>query len=451
MPDRMPEAPNSKPIFAMLDKPANLDTAIDILQIMLLSPSNARNWSPRVRYIIFDEIHSIGQAEDGVVWEQLLLLAPCPIIALSATVGNPEQFNSWLASTQQSSGFKLTMVTHQHRYSDLRKFIFHPPKSFSFQGLAERSSFATLGLDGVPNFELMHPVASLVNKSRGLPDDLSLEARDCLTLWWAMERHKTDDYPVKKSLDPSNLPKVIRKADIIEWEKDLKVLLKEWMTDQQSPFDTVLRDLSKSLNDKHGNESQISKRQITPATTDKFIDVDTEDLLQTTLPLLCRLHERDALPAIFFNYDRSKCETICKAVLMQLVAAEEHWKETSPSWKAYLNGWEQWKKEQTKVFSKRAPKVAPKKKGKVDDEDPTSKAERVQDAANDEASPYASFDSNSPVDGFHFAAKQKVETKELVEHFWHLRRRGISPWLMDALTRGIGVHHAGMNRKYRQV
>lgn len=429
-----------------------LVTVPHILQIMLLSPSNAKTWSPRVRYIIFDEIHSIGQAEDGVVWEQLLLLAPCPIIALSATVGNPEQFNSWLASTQQSSGFKLTMVTHQHRYSDLRKFVFHPPKKFSFQGLAEKPSFATLGLDGVQNFAFMHPVASLVNKSRGVPDDLSLEARDCLTLWWAMERHKTNDYPVDKSLDPSKLPKVIRKAHIIDWEKALKTLLKEWMNDQNSPFDKVLEDLSKPLDEDRGDGNQISKRQATTATTDDFMDVDTEDLLHTTLPLICRLHERDALPAIFFNYERTKCEKICKAVLMQLVAAEEKWKENSPSWKAYLSGWEQWKKDKTKFSAKKAPKIVPKKKGKGDDDDdPTSKADRVQDAANDEASPYASFDPEAPVDGFHFAAKQKLETAELAQHFWQLRRRGIASWLMDALTRGIGVHHAGMNRKYRQV
>ena len=432
-----------------------LVTVPHILQIMLLSPSNAKNWSPKVRCIIFDEIHSIGQAEDGVVWEQLLLLAPCPIIALSATVGNPEQFNAWLESTQKSSGFKLTMVTHQHRYSDLRKFVFYPPKKFSFQGLAERPSFATLGLDGVQNFAFMHPVASLVNKSRGLPDDLSLEARDCLTLFWAMERHEDIAYPVDKSLNPSNLPKVISKAHIIEWEKALKALLKDWMTDHNSPFDKVLDDLSRSMDERSGDDCQMSKRHAAIATTDNLDDlddIDTEDLLQTTLPLICRLHERDALPAIFFNYDRLKCEQICQAVLTQLVAAEENWKENSPAWKTYLSGWEQWKKDQTKMSSKKAPKIVSKKKGKAeDDDDSTTKADRVQDAANDEASPYASFDPEAPVDGFHFAVKQKLETAELARHFWQLRRRGIAPWLMDALTRGIGVHHAGMNRKYRQV
>lgn len=428
-----------------------LVTVPHILQIMLLSPSNAKTWSPKVRCIIFDEIHSIGQAEDGVVWEQLLLLAPCPIIALSATVGNPEQFNSWLASTQQSSGFKLTMITHQHRYSDLRKFVFLPPKRFSFQGLLERPSFATLGLDGVEGFAFMHPVASLVNKSRGLPDDLSLEARDCFTLWQAMERNKTGNYTVDGSLDPSNLPKVIRKAHIINWEKALKDLLKEWMKDSNSPFDKVMDDLSRSMEDNRANDNQTSKRQAAAIGAEDFVKVEADDVFQTTLPLLCKLHERDALPAIFFNYDRNRCEGICKAVLVQLATAETTWKENNPAWKTYLAGWEQWKKEQTKMAGKKGPKIVSKKKNKDDDDDPTSKADRMQDAASDEADPYASFDPEAPIDGFHFAAKQKLETAELARYFWQLRRRNLPDWMMEALTRGIGVHHAGMNRKYRQV
>jgi hypothetical protein len=141
-----------------------LVTVPHILQIMLLSPTHANGWSKRVKRIIFDEVHCIGQAEDGIVWEQLLLLAPCPIIALSATIGNPKEFNEWLLSTQKALGNDLTMVSHPHRYSDLRKFIYSPPKTFDFQSLTEKPVFGHLGLDETPGFTFMHPVASLVNK-----------------------------------------------------------------------------------------------------------------------------------------------------------------------------------------------------------------------------------------------------------------------------------------------
>ena len=29
-----------------------------------------------------DEIHTIGQQDGGAVWEQILLLAPCPIMSV---------------------------------------------------------------------------------------------------------------------------------------------------------------------------------------------------------------------------------------------------------------------------------------------------------------------------------------------------------------------------------
>ena len=32
--------------------------------------------------IILDEIHTIGQQEGGSVWEQILFLAPCPIMSV---------------------------------------------------------------------------------------------------------------------------------------------------------------------------------------------------------------------------------------------------------------------------------------------------------------------------------------------------------------------------------
>ncbi|KAL8811188.1 MAG: hypothetical protein Q9200_001999 [Gallowayella weberi] len=424
-----------------------LVTVPHILQIMLLSPSNAKAWSRKVNCIIFDEIHSIGQAEDGVVWEQLLLLAPCPIIALSATVGNPEQFNAWLTSTQQSSGFDVTMITHQHRYSDLRKFIYKPPRQFVFNGLPE-TSFGTLGLDGLDGLAFIHPAASLVNKSRGIPQDLSLEARDCLALWKCMCRFQTEDYPVDRELDPSRLPKVIRKAHIIEWEKKLKMLLKSWMLQENSPFGRVVEDLGKPMNDAKSPSYYMSRPEENSVTTEAM-EIDTDDLYQTTLPLLCKLQERDALPAILFNYDRNKCVGICRTIMKQLQDAENDMKRSSPAWKSKIQGYEQYLANKSKQNTKRS--AVPKKKGKANDDEPTSKADKMQDAASEEASPYANFNPDAPVEGFHFANKAKCEADELAAIHRELKYRNLDPWMMESLTRGIGVHHAGMNRKYRQA
>ncbi|KAF2455466.1 hypothetical protein BDY21DRAFT_365243 [Lineolata rhizophorae] len=436
-----------------------LVTVPHVLQIMLLAPSHANTWSPRVKRIIFDEVHSIGQAEDGVVWEQLLLMAPCPIIALSATVGNPQQFNNWLSSTQKSNGIDLTMVQHSVRYSELRKYVYQPPKKFCFKGLTDRPAFGALSLDGTPNFAFMHPVASLVNRSRGIPDDLSLEPRDCLILWECLNKHQTPDCTIDKSLDPSVIFSgvEIKKADIIPWEAKLKDILQKWMADNNSPFDKVIEELSKPIYSKDRQPRLLSTsvqsglhdgQEELPGEED-FRDVIGDDLYSTTLPLLSRLHSQNCLPALLFNYDRKKCESICRVITEQLVESEKKYKESSPKWKHKIAQHNRWKKEQEK--QKKKPVRATQKKGAKVDEEGLSKADLQREKADVDTSPWASFDPDAPVENFHFADFKKVQMSELYIYYKQLGKRNVPQWLSDALSRGIGVHHAGMNRKYRQI
>jgi hypothetical protein len=423
-----------------------LITVPHILQIMLLAPANANSWSSRVRRIIFDEVHCIGQAEDGVVWEQLLLISPCPIIALSATVGNPQEFCDWLSMTQKANCIDLKMIEHRQRYSDLRKYIYHPPELFSFSGMSEPRQMLPLSLEGVPGMAFIHPAASLVDRSRGMPDDLSLEPRDCLMLWKAMKKHEAPEFPVDRSLDPAHcLPKLVRRADVVQWESKLKALLTKWITNNASPFNLVLNELTESAERVTRPTLLTFSRE--SRTAGSPVSIDFNDLLDTTLPLVCSLHDQDALPALFFNYDRSMCERICRRLLDDLVAAEKRWKELSPAWKTKLAKWEEWKRDQEKLSRKRIPKAS--KKGAADGD--MSRAERMREAASAEVSPFESFNPDAPVDGFHVANVKKLSAATFEEYAVQLRRRDVAEWLIMALRRGIGVHHAGMNRKYRQV
>ncbi len=421
-----------------------LVTVPHILQIMLLSPSNAKAWAPRVRRIIFDEIHSIGQADDGVVWEQLLLLAPCPIIALSATVGNPDQFNDWLKDTQKALGSDLKMIKHSTRYSDLRKYMYEPPEVFKFTGLG-RSYGVGLGLDGLLGFDAIHPASSLVDKSRGMPDDLALEPRDCLSLWKAMCRFQNSKYPVPESLNPEKaLPACIRKADIFAWEKDLKSLLLQWLADKNSPIDKVVNELTPGTT---ATNLLTSGRASSSSSSNSDGDqIDPSDLKSTTLPLLYQLHKRRALPAILFNYDRSQCEKIAEAVLKQLVAAELLWKG-GPQWKKLMEGYEKYKEQKDKKSRKPA---KPSKKTKGDDDEGGSKVDRMREESSEGASGYDLFDPEAPQEDFSFANPKALQKAELEEYISALRWKNVKEELLDLLRRGIGVHHAGMNRKYRQ-
>ncbi|KAL4968332.1 putative DEAD/DEAH box helicase [Aspergillus stella-maris] len=426
-----------------------LITVPHILQIMLLAPTNAKTWSPRIKRIIFDEVHCIGQAEDGVIWEQLLLLAPCPIIALSATVGHPDEFKDWLEKAQNANGLELRMIQHKTRYSDLRKYVYRPPKDFVFNGLAVPSQLSALGLDGNPHMGFLHPVASLIDRSRGLPDDLTLEPRDCLTLWKAIKKHATVQFPVRDTLDPfTALPSVIKKADVLKWEGELKKVLRDWMSHESSPFEAVVQELTGCLSTTTP-DVQKSRGLKTSLELQK---VNENSIIDTTLPLLCSLNDQDALPALLFNYDRAKCEEICYDLVAKLKTAEDHWKAMSTAWKNKLAKYEEWQRsrENDATLLKRMEKGKKGKKGRDDDDDDQiSSFDLERDMG--ENSQFESFNPDDPVSCFHFADEKKLTTSEFEEYAKVMRRREVPEGLIAALKRGIGVHHAGMNRRYRQV
>jgi superfamily II RNA helicase len=451
-----------------------LITVPHILQIMLLSPANQK-WVPRVKTIIFDEVHTINQADDGVVWEQLLLMAPCQIIALSATVGNTEAFSDWLSSTQSTSGRQFEVVEHEHRFSDLRKYIFESSRPDAFSGLPEKPQLAPLGLEDVETFTYLHPVRSL--REGRVPTDLALESRDCLLLWQAMRKFNNASRPLPSDLAPSKFFSIdsISKSDIIAWGEGLKSELAVWMKNSEIAFKQVLDELGKDLpsteavlqlkpsaktdltNTMNGPEPDIGLLQDVTGTseTGQQFDVDAEDsrlssLLMTTLPLLCSLRSSNALPAILFNYNRSSCEEIVRFVQNELVQAELAFKKNDPVWKAKIKAFDDWKERTAKLKAKDTKSKKPAKGDKADREG-TSKLDLARESAGSEDRSFDGFDPLAPIDAFSFADPKKSNREELDKFVDYFRWRGIDERLIDAFQRGIGVHHAGMNRKYRQA
>lgn len=421
-----------------------LITVPHILSIMLLAPSNAVRWAPRVRRIIFDEVHSIGNAEDGVIWEQLLLLAPCPIIALSATVGNPESFNQWLENTQKSRGIKLTMVQHPHRYSDLSKYIYAPSKetlkAWKFKGFGPVETFGQL--EDAEGMTSMHPVTALTDVTHGVPDDLALEPRDCLRLYQALKRVETPEYSIPEDLSTEtrfgNAGNVIKKVQVLEWAASLKEFLSTWMNDVKSPFQQVLAILEHNVAGNHILDNDTSVIKLPD--NESAEKVRTVGPLRGTLPLLNSLHSQGALPAIIFNYDRRMCETFCQVLCNELVEAEKEWRATDLQWKKRMDGWTEWKKGSSSRAARRSKTVlTPPEDGKQG---------QMREVAEQESSIYEHFDPKDPSPGFSFADPKKCGKTELLEELKWLTY--LPPTLRMGLWRGIAVHHAGMSLKYRQ-
>ena len=432
-----------------------LVTVPHILQIMLLSPANATGgnaWSKRVKRIIFDEVHSIGQSEDGVIWEQLLLQAPCPIIALSATVGNPEEFRDWLTLSQAKKGYKMDMVVHTVRYSELRKFIYEPSdEQQPFKGLKKALRLPVPGLDEgntqCENIQFLHPVVALNDRNRTALDDVSFEARDCFTLWERMSKTLPENTMKKlKVRSPSEaLPKIIVKSDVIKWEKELKAALRQGMEEGLFNFQGLREYFDTSATSPKGSPNSKTKKTQTVA--------KIKDHSDTLFSLACDLHSQDALPALVFNYDRDDCEAAAQKVLEELVSREKTYKEKDPGWKETIKAFEEWQsmKERQKGDKKGGAVVNKRSKDESGDGQRVSKMDLLITGLNNEVSKWESFDPLAPLENYSFADHSKLMTSEFDEIVGKLRWEKLAPWMTEALHRGIGVHHAGMNRRYRQV
>ncbi|KAK0444888.1 uncharacterized protein EV420DRAFT_1573248 [Desarmillaria tabescens] len=298
-----------------------LITVPEMLSIMLLSPPLASKWTPRIKRIILDEIHSIGQQEGGSVWEQIILLAPCPIIGLSATVGEPETFNDWLASVSRAHGYKHTFIQHKHRYSHLRKFFYRLDGLKSLRPFQGHESYQPTS-----RMRFLHPLSTLAFGPRALPEDLSLEPSDTLSLYGAMSQRKDLSINLVR-LDPtrffSPVKGLLKQKDILRYETDLKNAL---MDLPPSSRNEVIHDLA--------------DKDIPQGTKDK--EPSHQSFERGLLPLVADLHARGELPAILFNFDRALCEDVAELLLKELLESELVWKSRSPEWQRKCQQWQKW-------------------------------------------------------------------------------------------------------------
>ncbi|KAJ3899931.1 hypothetical protein F5879DRAFT_461062 [Lentinula edodes] len=395
-----------------------LITVPEMLGILILSPALAQNWTSRVKRIILDEIHSIGQEQGGAVWEQIILLAPCPIIGLSATVGSPEQFNVWLESVQKAHDFPHVYIHHPYRYSHLRKFFFLPsPDKYSSTSLSSHEVSKRL--------TFLHPVSLLSENSNSLPIDMSLESRDCLFLYRTLHSHNLlEDI----DLSPETIFKgrgLLCQKDILEYEKVLKDVVVHLMVHDPNSMKKII--------------SSLTPRTLTDPGAD--VSPSKDEFLEGLMSLVCDLHKLDNLPAILFSFDRTSCEYMARSIVKELESSEAKWKQSSHRWKTKLAEVENWRKLE-KVRSAQRQKEMRQKQEHDAPRDDVSSTHAWQ----------ATFHEEDPLADFSFAGRPSSK-EELEDTIRDLSGPWLNTpdWAINALRRGIAVHHAGMSKAYRVV
>ena len=271
-----------------------LVTVPQCFELLLLS-AESFDWSNKIKYVIFDEIHCIGSEDGAEVWEHLLLMIKSPFLALSATVENPDLLQSWLQTSQEflkerneMLGVKRSMESYQvklikveGRYSDLEKYQF------------SQESCSPL--------KKIHPISSLDPKvvaKHGIPDHLFLSANECLSLYDESE----------KLFPEENIFPQLSPNQYFEHET---FLTRDVITD----YSVMLKDnLSKWLKCHHDNEKfEVLQKALTGncATVGPLFS----DIRQSFVKLLLQLQESDILPCIVFVLNRTMCEDLTNAVI----------------------------------------------------------------------------------------------------------------------------------------
>jgi hypothetical protein len=186
-----------------------LITVPECLELMLLSPQREQ-WHRQIRYVIIDEIHTIG-GTDGAILQHVLLLLRAPYIALSATVGNPRHFFKWLESINEVRGGRVHLITFSERWSDLNKAMYLPTTKAQ-DPRAKPIALQTPDPKDHLSLVTIPPCAALggqfgLNEEDGFPEDLDFAPQDTLQLWDRMDRRaRKMDLPehLRKGLDDLN-------------------------------------------------------------------------------------------------------------------------------------------------------------------------------------------------------------------------------------------------------
>ena len=77
-------------------------------------------------YIIIDEIHQMNSPEQGCAMQRLIKRFKCPMLGLSATIGNPEQLRSWIEYLKKTTPFiDVVRVSYNKRFINQQKHVWN--------------------------------------------------------------------------------------------------------------------------------------------------------------------------------------------------------------------------------------------------------------------------------------------------------------------------------------
>jgi hypothetical protein len=251
-------------------------------------------------YLVLDEVHTLNGPE-GDALQRIIKACNCPVLALSATIGNASQLRDWFSSVRQEH-MEATLVDvpdkpeevvlkeHYARFINLQRYVVTESE----------------GKDGKTKQKLvkLHPVAAMtLERLRDQPEligGLSMTPADLMDLWKRM-RAIFPSTVLEELDDPENFF-----AQYVD--ETMRVTL-----NQTKDYETRLKMRLASLSVSHPDlYERLRKAQIPPPLK---AQADVSDMLFGTID---QLKQNGLLPAVAFQLNTYGAFNMFKTLLHRL-------------------------------------------------------------------------------------------------------------------------------------
>lgn len=293
-----------------------LVTVPQCLEILLLSPTH-QNWCNNIKYVVFDEIHSIADRGSGEVWEHLFSLINCSFLALSATI-HDTNLRDWLQmklnqqkrkqttnNATQADDLKLSFIHYNQRYSDLAYYHYFRTELYE----VNPCSLLTVA-DVRPGF-----LADMHLQPQHLVDlfDFLHQTKELLSA--SMQEKLTALH--YDNVKEFNNGRRLLKSDVRKWQGELQSFV-------CSMVDVGHGKLVKDVCIYQGCEClnlTLVKQVFDGLGRKRIIRPHHSDVVM--FELLCKLRDQNMLPAIVFSFDRTSCQRLADQVTLEVSRAQQ--------------------------------------------------------------------------------------------------------------------------------
>ncbi|RNA17498.1 superfamily II RNA helicase [Brachionus plicatilis] len=393
----------SMPDYA-INNPLNCQILITVpacFESMICDNSNAE-WVKLVKYVILDEVQTVNDPGMAESIEKIIHMVDCPVLILSATIGNLDHFFLWLKDIHESKGLKINKIVHKERFCDLKKFLFVPKKK------VEKPLLLTVHeLFGYSKEKFLE---------NSLSQDFHLMAPEIVEILSSLQKICSVNEE-KKQLFKTILPNKflncvkLKKKDVKDYENFLVTRLQSWFTSgalTKSEIENFFSDINKQCEEKGSLIDQ---------------DANSPNWLVKNIPdLINLLHKSKMLPAIIFVNSCDGCDQMALALTEYLINLEK-------SDKSFMEAVEN----EEKVV-----KNMKKKRSKCSGEQDQQEEEECEIPPLIDRSKYSFLDP-----------KYQMANSEIESEIKMHRYRNIPKIFFEAWKRGIGVHHANYHTKFR--